>query len=46
MKARFTCACGAPEWVVYQVGFHNGHIHCKRCDTRLVFELITIEYTA
>ena len=46
MKELYKCACGDPHWVVTQTGFTKGNVRCKKCDTRIVFELITIEYTA
>ncbi len=46
MKTEFKCACGQPEWIVVQTSLQEGYVHCIRCDTRLRFEIVTIEYTA
>lgn len=46
MKEEYKCECRNPDWVVFQTSFQNGFIQCMRCDTRLRFELVTIEYTA
>lgn len=45
MKQEFVCACGQKEWTIVQTSLDNGHITCLCCDTRLVFELVTIEYS-
>jgi len=42
----FSCACTLKCWKVVQITPMGGCIVCTECDTRLVFTLETIEYTA
>lgn len=42
----FNCACGVNDWKVVQTSLVTGYVICQQCDTRVVFDLVTIQYSA
>lgn len=45
MNAEFSCACGQKQWIVMQTSMNHGYVECQTCDTRVLFDLVTIEYS-
>ena len=46
MNQQFQCPCGEMKWQVYQTDLQHGYIRCDTCHCRILFDLVTIEYTA